>query len=164
MPQVAEQIAKLKTYDTIADTHLVTAMRQSVTHMVRPASEAAPVFRGVLRNSITSDVKHLAVLDIVGRVYSSLKDEAYPAVMEAGRKPGTMPPPQALERWVRLKLGVSEAEASKVAFAVARKIARRGIRGRRFMRRAYQVSNLAIHNYFRAAILRIEQALAAGRR
>ncbi len=43
------------------------------------------------------------------------------AALETGRKPGRMPPPQALERWASLKLGNRAA-----AFQVARKIASSG--------------------------------------
>ncbi len=56
----------------------------------------------------------------------------YYRVMEEGRRPGSkMPPPQELHGWLRrhgIPLGA--------AFVIARSIARRGIKGRFFMRQA----------------------------
>lgn len=50
----------------------------------------------------------------------------YADIIEYGRQPGTMPPPAALEKWVRRKLGVADKDARRVAFLVARKIKQRG--------------------------------------
>lgn len=55
----------------------------------------------------------------------------YGAVVERGRRPGSrFPPPDAIQLWAMRKLGLSEAEAKSAAFAIARKIARQGIKGR----------------------------------
>lgn len=53
------------------------------------------------------------------------------AVVETGRRRGARRPPvRALELWVRRRLAVPGKEARNVAFAIARAIGRRGIRGR----------------------------------
>lgn len=50
-----------------------------------------------------------------------------------GRKPGKMPPPIALLRWVWIKLGVTGFAARAVAWNVARAIGRRGTKPNDFI-------------------------------
>lgn len=71
------------------------------------------------------------------------KEIVYPAPyaddVEFGRTPGTMPPPDALIRWVQRKLGIGdEKEARRVAFAVALSIKRRGIQAVFYLDRAFK--------------------------
>jgi hypothetical protein len=63
---------------------------------------------------------------------------AYGYNIEAGRRPGARPPPVRvggkLHKWVRRRLGINDyMMARKVAFFIARKISRRGIRRRRVL-------------------------------
>lgn len=63
---------------------------------------------------------------------------AYGYNIEAGRRPGARQPPVRvggkLHLWVRRRLGITDYKmARKVAFFIARKIARRGIRRRRVL-------------------------------
>jgi len=46
--------------------------------------------------------------------------------LEFGRKPGQMPPIEPIQKWVESKLGVSSDESKGVAFAIAKKIAKKG--------------------------------------
>lgn len=156
-----ECVARLGKYDKIADKHLLTAMSQSVITVESAIKPLVPV--GVssrLRNSIASEVKHLSALSIEGKVGSTLKGEVYPSVMEFGRKPGKMPPPSALERWVQLKMGVAPADVPGVAFLVARAIGRRGIKGKKFMERGWKQSKGKVHQFFVNALHRITNELA----
>lgn len=158
---LAEQIKLLKGYDAIADRELTQAMHQSVITLESAIKPLVPVFRGRLRGSIGSQVIKESAGSIVGKVGTSLKDEVYPLVMEFGREPGAkMPPPSALERWVHLVLGVSDDDAPGVALVVARNIARRGIKGRFFMKKGYDASKGRIVGYFNAALQRIAQQVA----
>src|SRR5690606_31267773 len=51
----------------------------------------------------------------------------YATAIEFGLPPGTRPDPEALQGWVRRKLGVKDRrEARSVAYAIARKIERSG--------------------------------------
>lgn len=160
---LAEQLKKLNGYDDLADRHLTHAMNQSVVTLESRIKPLVPVFRGRLRGSIGSQVTKDGPGSIVGKVGSSLKSETYPVVMEFGRKPGAkMPPPDALERWVHLVLGVPDDKAPGVALAVARSIARKGIKGRRFMQRGFEASQSAIVGFFAAALKRITDDLATG--
>lgn len=55
----------------------------------------------------------------------------YAAVIEHGRRAGKTPPPaRALIPWVSRKLGIRGDEAKSVAFAVARSIGKKGIKGK----------------------------------
>ena len=84
-----------------------------------------------LARSITSRVDGIG-LDLAGQVGPSLN---YGANVEFGRRAGAkMPPVDALLGWVvRHGLARSPKQARGVAFAIARKIARRGIPPRPYM-------------------------------
>jgi hypothetical protein len=52
------------------------------------------------------------------------------STIELGRRPGRFPPTRAVEQWARRRLGLSQAEAARAAFPIARAIARRGLKPR----------------------------------
>lgn len=162
IPLLDEQLKKLAGFDSISNPLLQNAMTKSVIKVQGGARENAPVgVSGRLRQSIGYQVSG-AGSAITGWVGSTMKDEVYPSVMELGRRPGTMPPPSALERWVHLVLGVPENEVAGVAFLVARSIMRRGIKGRFFLLKAYMASLSSIENFFYSAIQEITKALKVG--
>lgn len=150
-----EQIEKLVKYEQIAALPLERAIFKSVVDMQGTARQEAPVFRGILRNSIDTEVKDEGRLSIVGRVFSNLRSEVYPAVMEAGRAPGSFPPIEPLKRWAHLVLG-----DERLAYPVARAIARRGIKGRFFMKKAYDKNKTGILAHFKKALDEITEALS----
>jgi hypothetical protein len=157
-----EQIKRLNAYDANSTQELTTAMNQSVVTLSNAIvnSPFMPVYRGRLKGSIASEVKQEGVGSIVGKVGSTLKSEEYPAVMEFGRKPGAaFPPLEPLMRWVHLVLGVPNEEAKGVAYVVGRSIARKGIKGRRFMQKGFEASKAQIVDYFEQALKRITDAL-----
>jgi hypothetical protein len=154
-----EQIRRLNAYDEVSTRELTTAMNQSVTALESAIKPLTPVYRARLRGSIASEVKQEGPGSIVGRVGSTLKGEEYPAVMEFGRKPGKFPPIEPLMRWVHLVLGVPNEEARGVAYVVARKIARKGIKGHFFMKKGFEASKAQIADYFVKALQRITEAL-----
>lgn len=160
-----EQLAALRHYDAVADEELAAAMERSVAVTVAAIRPLMPVgVSGQARQSVGSAVAREAAGDIVGRVFSELSDPyPYPAVIEFGRAPGAMPPPQALERWVHLKLGVPEAQAPGVAFTVARAIGRRGLKGRFPFKRGWESVQARVTGFFDAALRRIAERLSNGR-
>ena len=161
---LSEVISKLGAYDELSTKHLTHAMTQSVVSLESAIKPLVPVFRGRLRGSIGSQVIQ-DTGSVVGKVGSTLKSEEYPVVIEFGRRPGAkMPPPSALERWVHLVLGVPDNKAASVAFNVARSIARKGIKGRRFMQRGYEASKSIIMQYFAAALTALTDDLSNGRK
>ena len=101
-------------------------LRDAATLAEREARGQAPKDTSALARGITSEAK-----PTTARVYTTL---AYARVMEEGRKPGgRMPPPDALRGWMR-----RHGMANVAPFVLARAIARRGIKGRFFMRAAFQ--------------------------
>ena len=152
-------------YDRISNRHLRGAMHKSVIKIEGRARKNAPVgVSSKLRQSIASDVRTMPG-SIVGRVGSTMKKEVYPIVMETGRRAGrTMPPPAALERWVEIKLKVPAKRVKGVAFVIARKIGRRGIMGRFFLRKAWFSSKRQVDGYFSKALRAITKELAHGRK
>lgn len=162
-PKIPEQLAKLERANQITTLHSVRAMQQSVVTVISAVRPNVPV--GVsarLRRSIVSKVSS-SVRGVVGSVFSSLTSEKYPEVMEFGRRPGArMPPPSALERWVRLKLGVPPNRVAGVAFVIARSIARKGIKGRFFMKKGLDASRSRINGFFKRAGDNIIKDLSVG--
>lgn len=55
----------------------------------------------------------------------------YAGVIEYGRRGNSaMPPLKAIEDWARRRLGLSQKEAKRAAFPIAKAIAKRGLQGR----------------------------------
>ncbi len=132
---VKELRRNLSNYDEIADRRLLTAMKQSVIVVESNVKPLVPVFRGRLRGSIASSVKHQGIGLITGVIGSTLSED-YPDVMEFGRRPGARGPASSkLERWTHLVLG-----NVKLAFVVARSIHRKGIKGLFFMLKGWRKS------------------------
>lgn len=153
-----EQIRKLENFSQISRKHERLAMFSSVSTVLASVRPLAPSYRSRLRQSLGSEVKELAGV-IEGHVGSSLVDEVYPKVMEVGRQPGSVPPLAGLMRWVHLVLGVPADRAQKVAMAVAFSIARKGIKGRLFMKQGWTQSKPAVENHFKVAMNRIVDEL-----
>lgn len=59
----------------------------------------------------------------------------YSSFIEYGTEPH-MPPVEPLIEWAKIKLGMDEKEAKKVAWAIAMKIAKEGTKPRPFLRNA----------------------------
>jgi len=57
----------------------------------------------------------------------------YAAVVEEGRVPGVGVPLKPLENWAQRRLGVSRDQARNVAYAISRRIAARGLVGRKVL-------------------------------
>lgn len=159
-----EQLRKLEAFDPIVQKHFKQAMQQSLLTIGSKVVPMVPV--GVsarLKNSMGSEITELGNGNLVGKYGSSLKDEIYPQVMEYGRAPGTMPPPDALLRWVHLKIRPGLEMEQSVAFRIARKIKQRGIKGNFFMRDGLEKSKKQIKLYFDLALNRIARELTNGR-
>jgi hypothetical protein len=150
-PLLDDELKKLNGYEAVAGQKLRDAMTKSVIKVQGGAREGAPVgVSGRLRQSIGWNVSG-GGSDITGWVGSTMKNEVYPSVMEGGRRPGTMPPSSALERWVHIVLGVPENEMRSVAYLVARAIQRRGIKGKFFLWNSYLKFRSVIIGYFHVA-------------
>ncbi len=85
-----------------------------------------PVHDGLLRMSLYRKLQRASWSIIVGA------SAAYAAAVEYGRKPGKMPPVEALKKWAKDILGNEAA-----AFPLARKIARAGTKAQPYLRPAF---------------------------
>lgn len=100
-------------------------MRQATLVVAGSAKRNAPVDTGVLRASITPSVESRSN-ETVGVVGSNIK---YAPFMELGTRPH-WPPLTALATWAR--------RHGTTAYVVARAIARRGLKARRYLGRALE--------------------------
>ena len=105
----------------------------------RVAKGAAPKDTSSMARDIRADVRSLSA-----KIHLPRNLEYY-HVMEEGRRPGRkMPPPRELHGWMRrhgIPLGM--------AFVIARSIARRGIKGRFFMRQSFVATTKAMPRFLR---------------
>lgn len=100
---------------------------------------------GALARSVLTEVKPLSA-----RIYSALP---YAVPVDQGRRAGAqMPPPNALRGWMR-RHGMGDVSP----FVLARSIARRGIKGRFFLRAAKARIERETPNLLRRAARTIEQ-------
>jgi len=159
-----QQLSKLAQYPQISERRLTEAMQKSVISLESAIKPLTPVgVTGRLRNSIASEVNREGPLSIVGKVGSTLSGEEYPAVMEFGRRPGASMPPYGegspLARWVHIVMG----DAVSV-FVVARSIATKGIKGKKFMKEGFEKSKGKIQSFFDQALEQIAKDLENGRK
>lgn len=76
-----------------------------------------------------------ARLEVRGEVGSSGRHARY---AHDGRRPGKWPPDRPIRDWLRIKKGVPEGpELNRATYLVRRKIGRQGVRGSRFLDRAF---------------------------
>jgi hypothetical protein len=109
------------------------------------AIRKAPRNTGELQRSIMADITPMSA-----RIFS-IKNYAVPVEM-GRRKNSRMPPRGPIEAWLR-----SKGKDPRAWFVVARAIARRGIKGRFFMRAAYQ----AVAIKMPLALKTVERQIAA---
>ena len=160
-----EVIALFEKFLSIVRRYLNAAMSSSVQVVKGGVKEEAPVYRGILRNLIGSEIEQRDTLSIIGKIGSTLKDEEYPSVMEFGRAPGSTPPPlEPIIRWVHLKrltgsysvkthrrMGKKtdvQWEDYVSAVFIARKIGEVGIRGRHYFQRGLEKTKAKVIDFF----------------
>lgn len=123
---LVEAVRKLE--QVARDVHgapMADAMQKATLLVSNSAKRYSPVDMGGLRASITPEVR-ATWREVTGVVGSNLK---YAPYMELGTKPH-WPPLKAVEVWAR-RHGLS-------AFLVARAIARKGTKARRFLQRGFE--------------------------
>ena len=123
--EVEALLKKFPQFQAVIFDEMDTTMLSSLAILEGEVSGRTPVNFGSLLGSIFHDAEGQdgQLIGIVGTAIS------YGGPVEFGRLPGKQPPIDAIELWVRRKLGISGNEARSVAFLIARKIGREGTEG-----------------------------------
>lgn len=148
----------LREAPAFVDQVLRETMTEATLLLQREWQERLPRASGLTAQSITSDVASTPA-GVLGLVASSQPSAVF---VELGTKPH-MPPVAAMVPWVKAVLGITEPkEVKRVAFLVARKIAREGTPAQRPMGRAVEVNQGQVLALFERAATRIANHLAGG--
>lgn len=113
--------------------HMTAAMDSSLDLVIEWMAEETPVNTGALRGSWTKDIFGIP-MNLHGIAMTPL---AYGLPVETGRKPGTMPPVDAIKLWAKRKLNLSGDELDMAAWAIARHIGAHGTEGAFMVEKAY---------------------------
>jgi hypothetical protein len=129
----------------------------SSPYLGRPPAVAT----GNLVNSVTFQVSQQAGISRAV-VFAGAPADQYAGYVEAGTGPH-FPPPSALLLWVQKKFSPSsEKQAVSIAFAIARKIARRGTSAFGMFARAFQKLEPELGGIFQAQIAKAIEAANVG--
>lgn len=137
---------------------LLAAVTEADMLLEREVKDATPTATGVSRASIFSREQALpdGAIGVVGT------SQTHMAYVELGTQPH-FPPVQALEDWVRVKLGISDPKkVHGIAYLIARKIARRGTKGKEMFKLTWDRYQPQVEAIFSRATARIAAGLAGG--
>ena len=128
LTELKEFTDKIPGFDSAIIAEQQYAMHASLSVLEQAVTVRTPV--GVsgaagLRGGWSQQVSGTPALQ-VGELHNPLD---YAWAIEAGRKPGNMPPPDSLLLWVTRKLGVTGQAAKSLAFVIARSIGQKGTKG-----------------------------------
>jgi hypothetical protein len=149
---------------------LEAAVTEALLFLEREVKTRTPIgVTEVARGSIAADlpVERVALGDVIGRLGSPI---AHVRVVNDGRRPGQpMPPPQALELWVRRKLRHTDAtgdvrplsvqESKRLAFVIARSIGEKGTAPVRMFEEAVEQNVSTLQRIFDKAGVQITMKL-----
>lgn len=139
---------------------LLATMTQATLLVEREAKDRTPKVTGMTAASIASDAFSTPA-GVIGTVGSS---QASLSFVELGTRPHNVSAEgrEALAEWAVKRLGVSKKEAPRVAFLIARKIARRGTKAQRPLADAIAATEGQVLRLFEDAAGRVAGLLAGG--
>jgi hypothetical protein len=143
-------IKNITDFKKVLDDELLQAYWKSTFTMQANIARLAPTATGLLRNSITSSTPRISTFGIVGGVFSSL---AYAIPVDTGSRPH-FPPVKPLKDWVKIKfrIGYDDKANDRIAWGVARKIAREGTKPTNFFSRGLESSIGSTLIFFEQAV------------
>jgi hypothetical protein len=152
-------VQRFKGADKIVSEEMATAGKKSGLAVERLGKLRARVWRGLLRQSVTSSQSPFGTivtpLIVTTKIGSTLP---YAPVRDRGRSPGATPPPVApIAAWL-----ASKGKDPRAAFAVARAIGRRGIPGDHFLTGAFDQLKPQIRQEFDQVPKRVIARLRGG--
>lgn len=175
-PDLPRLIRKYQHAPQVIDEEFGRATEESTLHAEGEITERTPANRSRLRNAINS---HQERSPGVVRGIVEVAGLPYAIPVEVGRKPGTMPPVDAIQRWVhdkglggRTRVVRSGRNAGQerpvrapanversIAWAIALKIKRQGTKGAFMFRDGAKASQPFIRLRFQAAAARVKRRL-----
>ena len=175
-PDLPRMIRKYQNAPSVIEEEFAKAVEESALHAEGEIVERTPANRSRLRNAIATHTEHSPG---VSRGIVEVAGLPYAIPVEIGRKPGTMPPVDAIQRWVHDKgLGGRTRVVSRgpragqeqlvragakverqIAWAIAIKIKREGIKGKFMFRDGARASQPFIRARFQAATARVKRRL-----
>jgi len=138
-------------YPEVARQYSNTAIRRTVIILQGDSIKNAPIDTGNLRGKTKVNF---------GDWWGSVKsDTEYAAAVHEGQA-AHFPPSSALEGWVRRKFGVkNEKQVKQIAFLIARKISKSGVKSKPYMAKAIDDNNARIDKIFEEALTNIVKSL-----
>lgn len=112
------------------------AVSKSLDVLENNIVQRTPVNTGAARGATTKEMTTLGTM-IRGEVLNPIN---YALPLEHGRRPGKMPPVDAIKQWVIRKGIATGPEADSAAFLIARAIGRRGTKGAHMFRDGFAAS------------------------
>lgn len=124
---------------------VVSGAARCVPYMVKRTDEAQPASVNGARGAVNTGEFRRRWRSRARPDGSEVRNDApYSPIIDGGRRPGSkMMPLHEARAWARRRLGLSESEAKKAAFPIARAIARRGLAPRRVMSADEAVDRMA---------------------
>lgn len=153
--QLKRLAAAFEQAPSIVEEEVERFVAAATAHLQGEVQERTPTAHGTLRASIIGDVRRVPGIGVEGIVGTPL---AYAPAVEEGTRPH-MPPVEPLAAWARQKLGVSGREATRAAWAIARKIARVGTEGAFMFQRTFDANQAQIRDGLDECLARIESRL-----
>jgi hypothetical protein len=157
--EIEALIKQFPALEQIIFDEIETTMRGSLPVLEEQIAGRTPVNTGALRSSIAPVIRGRSPR-LEGLVGTSI---SYGWAVERGRPPGSMPPVDQIELWVRRKLGVTGSEARTTAFLIARAIERRGTRGAQMFEKGFEAAKGPIERLWRGlpgrAVAKMEKRL-----
>lgn len=139
----------------VMERHVDGALEQGAQYVARAARERAPKFHSTLTNSIRAERVPEALPPGV-LAWQARTGVNYARYVEEGIGPMLNSPPgitNGLLEWVRAKFAPENDKAlSRIAFAVAFAIQRRGIKPRPYMAPAMEASEARVRQLMRQAV------------
>lgn len=153
-------IADVDEFPQSVGRELSVAMEKSLDLLKGQVKVRTPVNTGKLADAINHGITS-QFPNLVGFV-GAPPGVPYAIVIEKGRKPGTMPPVDAIALWAVRKLGLSPEEAESAAWGIAKNIQKRGFSpkfkvgptGAKMFEKGLEASEPHINQLFNNAIAR----------
>jgi hypothetical protein len=132
--QYQEYMARLATnYMPTVKRGLLSGAMRTLPTMHRRTREASPANpSGTGKGGAVNTGNYLRAWKARATENGAVVENESPAasIIEYGRRPGKMPPRDAIARWAQRRLGLKEDDAKGIAFVIGRAIKARGLKAR----------------------------------